>query len=232
MGCNPMTDQKDAWGYVRLSQKGRDGSLEGQKEAIREYCNRQGLNLQTTRNEGDKTSGFNSDRREYQLLREKIRAGDIDAVAVRDRARLARDFDDRLELLTELRSNDVELHVTEDGGKANVADVQSAGIECLLAMMDHVKKKIEIERSKQAVAERLENGYYQGKPPYGLEFDDDGQYLVPGVDFEHVLTIFQLRDDGMSYNKIAKEVPVSSSTVSNICDRREMYAEYAAELHP
>jgi len=225
-----MTKQKDAWGYVRLSQKGRDTSLDEQKDSIRTYARENGLNLQTTRNEGDKTSGFDSERDEYQLVREKIRNDEIDCVIVRDRARLSRDFDDRLSLITDFRASGVEWHVVEAGGLIDVEDEQTAGMECLHAMMDHVKKKIEIERSKAAVAERLENGYYQGKPPYGLEFDDDGQYLVPGEEFEHVLTIFELRDQDQSFNAIAKEVPVSSSTVSNICDRREMYAEYAAEL--
>jgi len=224
-----MSETKDAWGYVRLSQEG-DASLEEQKESIRKYANRHGLNLQTTRNEGNKTSGFNADRHEYQLIREKIRNAEIDAVITRDRARMSRDFDDRLELLTEFRSNEVEWHVVESSGPLGLDDTQKAGIECLHAMMDHVKKMTEIERSKKAIQKRKENGYYQGKPPYGLEFDDEGQYLVASEDFQHVLTVLEMRDNGKSYNAIAQEVPVSSSTVSNICDRREMYAEYAADF--
>jgi len=220
-----MTEQKDAWGYVRLSQEG-DASLEEQKESIRKYANERGLNLQTTRNEGNNTSGFNSDRQEYQLLRGKIRNGEIDAVITRDRARMSRDFDDRLELLTEFRSSEVEWHVVEASGPLGISDTQKAGIECLHAMMDHVKKMTEIERSKKAIKKRQENGYYQGKPPYGLEFDEQGQYLKPSEEFQHVITILELRDQGRSFNSIASEVPVSSSTVSNICDRREMYLEY------
>jgi len=218
-------ENKDAWGYVRLSQEG-DASIEEQKESIRTYARERGLNLQTTRNDGSKTSGFNADREEYQLIREKIREQAIDCIISRDRARLSRDFDDRLSLLSELRKNEVEWHVVEAAGPLNLQDVQQAGMECLHAMMDHVKKKIEIERSKKAIEKRKENGYYQGKPPYGLEFDDEGQYLQASDEFQHVITILELRDEGRSYNSIASEVPVSSSTVSNICDRREMYLEY------
>lgn len=218
-------DTKDAWGYVRLSQEG-DASLEEQKRSIREYANERGMNLQTTRNDGSKTSGFNKDRHEYQILRDKIRNAEIDAVITRDRARMSRDFDDRLALLTQFRSNEVEWHVVEASGPLRLDDVQKAGIECLHAMMDHVKKMTEIERSKKAIQKRKENGYYQGKPPYGLEFDDEGQYLQAAEEFQHVITILELRDEGRSYNSIASEVPVSSSTVSNICDRREMYLEY------
>jgi DNA invertase Pin-like site-specific DNA recombinase len=220
-----MTEQNDAWGYVRLSQEG-DASIEEQKESIRTYARERGLNLQTTRNDGSKTSGFNADREEYQLIRERIREQAIDCLISRDRARLSRDFDDRLSLLSDLRQNGVEWHVVEVGGRLNLQDVQQAGIECLHAMMDHVKKMTEIERSKKAIQKRKENGYYQGKPPYGLEFDDEGQYLQASEEFQHVITILELRDEGRSYNSIASEVPVSSSTVSNICDRREMYLEY------
>jgi len=220
-----MTEQTDALGYVRLSQEG-DASIEEQKESIRTYARERGLNLQTTRNDGSKTSGFNADREEYQLIRERIEEQAIDCLISRDRARLSRDFDDRLSLLSDLRQNEVEWHVVEVGGRLNLQDVQQAGIECLHAMMDHVKKMTEIERSKKAIQKRKENGYYQGKPPYGLEFDDEGQYLQPSEEFQHVITILELRDEGRSYNSIASEVPVSSSTVSNICDRREMYLEY------
>jgi DNA invertase Pin-like site-specific DNA recombinase len=220
----------NAWGYVRLSQEGRDASLAEQKKSIREYARAHDLNLQTTRNDGKNTSGFSTDRDEYQLLRDKLRNGEIDAVIVRDRARLSRDFDERLSLITDFRRTGVEWHVTEANGRLELEHVQQAMFECIHAGMDHIKKKIEIERSKQAVQERLDNGYYQGKPPYGLEFDDDGQYLVPSDEFAHVLTIFQKRDQGESYRSIAQDVPVSRTTVSSICDRREMYAEYAAEL--
>jgi DNA invertase Pin-like site-specific DNA recombinase len=90
--------EKVAWGYVRLSQEGRDLSLEKQKADIREYAKEHDLDLQTTRNDGENTSGFDKTREGYQLLREKIRNSEIDAVIVRDRARLSRDFDDRLQL--------------------------------------------------------------------------------------------------------------------------------------
>lgn len=223
-----MTEQKDAWGYVRLSQEG-DASLEEQKRSIRDYADRNNMNLQTTRNDGANTSGFNKDRHEYQLIRDKICTQEIDAVITRDRARMSRDFDDRLELLTEFRENGVEWHVVESSGPLGLEDVQKAGIECLHAMMDHVKKMTEIERSRKAIRKRKEEGYYQGRPPYGLEFDEDGQYLVPSDDFEHVLTILELRQEGLSYNKIAEQVPVTSTTVSNVVDREEMYLEYAEQ---
>jgi DNA invertase Pin-like site-specific DNA recombinase len=220
---------KAAWGYVRLSQTGREASLDEQKADIREYARaHEDLSLQTTRNDGERTSGFDPDREEYQLVREKIRAADIDAIIVRDRARLSRDFDDRLSLLTDLRQSGVEWHVIEAGGFIDVQDVQQAGMECLHAMMDHYKKMIEIQRSKEAVAERLEKGYDHGAVRFGMAYRDDGKYQVPGEDFDVVEDIFELADEGHTQREIREEVGEALGTISRVLDRREWYEERAA----
>jgi DNA invertase Pin-like site-specific DNA recombinase len=224
----PMTDQKAAWGYVRLSQTGREASLEEQKKSIREYGRDHDLDLQTTRNDGDRTSGFNTDREEYQLVREKIRNGEIDAVVVRDRARLSRDFDDRLQLISEFRASGVEWHVVEAGGRLHLEDVQCAGMECIHAMMDHTKKMIEIERARDAVAERMDSDFDHGRPRFGMQYDDAGEYQVPGEDFDVVRRIFELRDAGATLEEVTDEVSVSKRTVTRVLERREWYLDRAA----
>lgn len=226
-----MTETKSAWGYVRLSQSGREASLAEQKKSIRDYAaDYEDLRLETTRNDGDRTSGFNAEREQYQLLREQIRTGDLDAVIVRDRARLSRDFDDRVRLLSEFRTNGVEWHVIEAGGRLHVEDVQNAGIECLHAMMDHVKKQIEIERSREALAERMEKDYDHGRPKFGMKYDEAGQYQVPGEDFDKVVDIIELRDAGVSYPEIEDEVGVSISTARRVWERRNWYIERTKHL--
>jgi len=226
-----MTETKSAWGYVRLSQSGREASLAEQKKSIRDYAaDYEELQLETTRNDGDRTSGFNAEREQYQLLREQIRTGGLDAVIVRDRARLSRDFDDRVRLLSEFRTNGVEWHVIEAGGRLHVEDVQNAGIECLHAMMDHVKKQIEIERSREALAERMEKDYDHGRPKFGMQYDEAGQYQVPGDDFDKVVDIIELRDDGASYPEIEDEVGVSISTARRVWERRNWYIERTKHL--
>lgn len=223
-----MTDQKAAWGYVRLSQTGREASLDEQKKSIREYARDHDLALQTTRNDGDRTSGFDTDREEYQLVREKIRAGEIDAVIVRDRARLSRDFDDRLQLIQEFRASGVEWHVVESGGRLHLEDVQRAGMEAIHAMMDHTKKMIEIERARDAVAERMDSDFDHGRPRFGMTYDEAGEYQVPGEDFEVVRRIFAKDDKGEMPKEIAADLPVSKSTVERVLERREWYLERAA----
>lgn len=203
---------KGAWGYVRLSGEGREKSLEEQRRSIREYARENGLNLQTTRNDGENTSGFDADRHEYQLLRGKVVADEIDAVITRDRPRLARDFDERLELITIFREVDVEWHVVEAGGRLQLEDVQQAGFECVHAMWDHYKKMIEIQRSRAAIEERKENGCYQGRPPTGLQFADNGCNLERSDRWEDIVTAFEMLENGASNSEVAEEVGIPNVT--------------------
>ena len=221
-----MTETKSAWGYVRLSQSGRETSLAEQKKSIRDYAaDYEELQLETTRNDGDRTSGFNAEREQYQLLREQIRTGGLDAVIVRDRARLSRDFDDRVRLLSEFRTNGVEWHVIEAGGRLHVEDVQNAGIECLHAMMDHVKKQIEIERAREAVQERIDSGHDHGRPPIGFRFDDAGERWVPDREgrFKDVVEAIRMVEHGATYADVQEELGIAPSTMSGVMKRRGRY---------
>jgi DNA invertase Pin-like site-specific DNA recombinase len=219
-----MTSEKTTWGYARLSQRGRDGNLDDQLETVRDYTRAQeDMDLVTTLNEGDLTSGFDSDRPKYQQLLSKIENAEIDAVVVRDRARLSRDFDERLQLIVLFRTTGVELHVVEAGGYINLTDVQTAGMECIHAAMDHFKKMAEIERSREVTENRLDEGYDHGRPPYGLTFDEDGHYWVPGEDYFRALRAIAAREQDWSYRRIESEVEIPRSTARRIVERRETY---------
>ena len=220
-----------AWGYVRLSQEGRDASIDQQKKQIRECANQNELTLETTRNDGENTSGFNGDREGYQQLRNAVSRGKVDAIISRDRARLSRDFDDRLSLLTELRENEVSWYVIEAGGKLGLQDVQQAGLECIHAAMDHIKKMAEIERSKAAMEERRQDGCYQGSPPLGLRFAEDKCHLEKHPEqWDTVEQVIEQRKAGVSMTTIAEEFDVSTATVSRIGSRGiDWYAQKLAE---
>lgn len=218
---------KTAWGYARLSQSGRDGSLDEQLADIREYVrDTDDLELATTLNEGANTSGFNDDRPKYRRLLDNMDSGSVDAVVVRDRARLSRDFDERLRLLTRFRGDGVEWHVVEAGGRINVSDVQTAAMEAMHAAMDHMKKKMEIERSKQVVEERMADpDVDHGGVRFGMKYRDDGRRQVPGEKWKEVERIFELADAGESKRAIARDEQVSASrrTIKKVIDRREWY---------
>lgn len=223
------TDPLSAWGYVRLSQRGREGSLDEQKKAIREYARRnERIELVTTLNEGDLTSGFNAERPKYQQLLNHIQDTTAEAVVVRDRARLSRDFDERLRLVTLFRNTGTELHVVEDGGEIDLEDPLKAGTEAIHAATDHIKKKIEIDRTKEAVKKRMEEGYDHGPPRVGMEYRDDGKYQQPGEDYDLVKRVWELHDQGESYYRIEKETGVAKSTAQRIVENKDWYLKREA----
>lgn len=70
---------------------------------------------------------------------------------------------------------------------------------------------------------RLNNGYWQGGVPFGLTFDDAGQYHVPGTEFQTALTILDDREQGLTYREIAQRQDVSKDTVSGVLGHAEEY---------
>jgi DNA invertase Pin-like site-specific DNA recombinase len=89
-------------------------------------------------------------------------------------------------------------------------------------------KRREIQKSREALERREERGDDQGRPPYGLTYDDDGRRWVPdreSGEFAAALEIIRLREDGSSWGEIADETGVSRSTARGIYDRRERYRQ-------
>ena len=159
-----------------------------------------------------------------------------------DRARLARDFDLRLELLLAFRRNDVDLHVVEERGRAALHDVRGAAMECMKAAMDHTSKMAEIRRAREIVQERRDAGAYQGRPWTGLQFDDDGQYLVPDEDsdeWQAIETVLDRHSDAdevetgnlpltdreitLNQSELARQTCLSREQVRRVLDRRKAY---------
>jgi len=86
-------------------------------------------------------------------------------------------------------------------------------------------KEEEIEKSRRAIERRMEQGYDHGRPRFGMTYDADGEYQVPGEDFDTVLEIFRLNNKGKSRREISDAVYVPLSTVQNVLNRQEWYVE-------
>ena len=216
-------DAPAAIGYVRLSQES-DRSIDAQKADIRSYASENGLRLADVLDDGARTSGFDGDRAEYQRLRELVTAEAVDAVVVRDQSRLSRNKHERLRFLLELDESPVELHSVERG-EIDTSDFNLV-VETAMATADDEHKRKEIERAREETRRRVEQGYYQGKPPFGFTFDDEKKYLVPGDRFGEAVDVLDAVDAGASYREVAAETDVSKSTVGRIVDRRETYERY------
>ncbi len=216
-----------AVGYTRLSQSS-DTSIADQKEAIEEYCEHRGLELLRIYDDGEGSSGFDTERPEYAKVRELMRDGKVGAVVVRDRSRLGRDFDERMQFVLDLRRTNVSLHASREG-EVNLEDPYAVVMESMRAATDDSGKREEIEKAREKVTERVKNGYYQGRPPLGTKFSEDKTRLVPGEKFEVVAAVLNLLNEGVSYRDIHEDTGVSLGSISRINGRREMYEEMMEE---
>lgn len=212
-----------AVGYVRLSQQS-DRSIDAQRTDIRDYCDRSGLTLDAIYNEGEGASGFDNEREEYTKLLSHLREHEVDAVVVRDHARLSRDRKERLQLLLDLDTAGVALHSVERGEPVDLDADWAYVLQAIQATTDDVEKRKEIERSKQETQRRIAAGYYQGRPPVGTCFDAAGEYLVPDPDeWSIVMAAFDKLDEGASYRTIAAETGLSLATLSRLAERGRAY---------
>ena len=216
-----------AVGYTRLSQES-DTSIDRQKRHIRAYADENGLTLEAIYDDGERSSGFDESREEYQRVRERVQSGEIAAVVVNDKRRLARDFDETMRLVLDLREHDVEAHTFQEG-RLDLSDPVQAAVEVLQAASEHEAKKKEIERAREAVQERIESGYDHGRPPIGLRFDDAGERWVPDREgrFADVVEAIRMVEDGATYRDVQEELGIAPSTLSGVMDRRDRYLQEA-----
>lgn len=224
------TDQSTltADGYTRLSQDS-DRSIPRQKEKIKEWVeNHPDTALNKIFDDGRWSTGFSTeDRDEWQRVLKRIQNGENDMVVADGKRRFARDFDDTMELIVACRRNNVQLVDTKEG-PLDLNDPMNVAIELVQAASEHEAMQRYIEKSIKESTQRMESGYYHGEPPVGLTFDEDKQYLIADEDeFDEVLSVLELREQGLAFRRIADEVSWSHPTVSKIVKRREQYEAVA-----
>ena len=220
---------KIAVGYTRLSQKS-DASIDDQKQEIRELADEQGFQLTRIYNDGELASGFDSERPEYLQMQTDLEDGLADVLIVRGRDRLSRDKRERSMLMYDIEDWDIELWTTTDRTRIELNSDEAWLIEMIQAYMDDVSKRREIQRARVKIQQRVDAGYHQGRPRYGTEFDEQSEQLVPGDDFEDVMTAIEMREDGESLRTIVAATTIpSTSTVSRVLERKDWYQRLVRE---
>ena len=153
-------------------------------------------------------------------LLDDLRDGEYDYLCAYDDTRLARDqFYWEIERAAEVGGCEIE-YVKEPPEDHLTFRVQRA-------VESEVKIK-EIEKAAKAVEIRKEQGFYQGRPPTGLTFDESGEHLKPEPEeWGDVCRVFELRDRDHSYREIADDTGLPKSTIADVLNRgREFYEEY------
>jgi len=145
----------------------------------------------------------------------RVRAGEYDYLVAYDDRRICRDG-----------YFEVIRHACVEGDcqLAYVAEVAEDDLtHDIKRRVERDTKEEEIQKARDAIEARKKKGYDHGRPKFGMRYDDDGHYQVPGERFDDVLEVLRLREEGLSFPKIEAETGISKSTVQNVVDRREWY---------
>lgn len=214
---------KRARGYVRLSQTS-EVSIENQIEDIEEYCEQHdGLELDFIYNEGQRASGWDDSREQYQEMLADAEAREFDVLVVAHGSRLGRDKLERLDVFTDLANKwDVEFHTCRRG-YVDPDLPEDILMEVFHSLSDDEGKGAEVERLVDAIEKKVDAGHYHGAPKFGTKYSDDKTCLVAGDEFDLAVEVLDCRERGMSYREIQDETGCDLARINRIIENEHVY---------
>lgn len=210
--------------YVRVSTEAQfeEGySIDAQIERLKKYCESKNYgNIEVFEDGG--WSGSNIDRPALQRLIEAIKMRQVARVLVFKLDRLSRSQKDTLFLIEEIfLPYGVEFcSLNESFDTATPYGKAMIGVLSVFAQLERENIR---ERTQMGMLERIKKGYWRGggNPPFGYDYDQDNDMLVPNADAAKVRQIFNLYLQGFSITKLAKLFGISSdANVTAILDRQ------------
>lgn len=212
--------------YARVSTSEQD--LDHQEDNLWNYATDDldipGGEIETLR---DKSTGTNTDRSGYREMMERVRAGEVEAIVVREVTRLGRTMREISENIHEVvEDHGVGLYVMNDsievepGGELSMQDKMLLNVLAWAAELE--AKKIR-ENTIAGLRAAEAAGKWTSRPPYGFTTDDDG-YLQPTEEFGSAVEAIEAVEElGWSHRKAARHTGVPRRTVPNILERKELY---------
>ena len=205
IGKNTSNNKKTGL-YIRVStnvQFEEGYSVGAQTEKLEKYCNYQEIDNYDLYIDGG-YSGSNLNRPEMKRLIKEIQEGKVESVVVVKLDRLSRSQKDTIYLLEDVfEANGVgfislneNFDTTTPYGKAMVG---------ILSVFAQYERENIRERTQMGITERIKTGKWRGtKPPFGYDYNNGDDVLVPNKDAETVRKIFELYKEGYSTYALAK----------------------------
>lgn len=217
-----MTNKK-ARGYVRLSQTS-EVSIDNQIDDIEEYCEQHdSLELDHVYNEGERASGWDDSREQYQQMLADARDGEFDALIVAHGSRIGRDKVERIDRFGDLNNKwGIQFHTCKRGFVDPDAPSDLL-MEVFHSLSDDEGKGAEVEQLTSAIEKKIEHGEYHGAPKFGTEYSKDKTALVASNGFETALAIITLREQEHSYREIKNKTGCDLAKISRVLDNEEVY---------
>lgn len=206
------------YGYVRVStgrQVSEGESLTAQRRTLEGYAMMHGMALDCVFEErgvsGSKPIG---DRPEGARLLSRLNQGDIVITPKLDR--MFRSALDALDVLAQLKSRSVSLHMIDLGG-----DVTGNGISKLVFTILSAVAEAERDRTRERIVDvkrdqKSRGQYLGGSMPFGFQRGKDGSLLPNPVQQAAIEFARQLRGKGWSLRSISEALYAQGHSISHV----------------
>lgn len=202
-----METKKNAIGYVRVSTKeqGDKFGVEAQKEAIEKYANENGFCIIDW--VYDNVSGVVEDRDGWNriIIDPKVQDPPYKAVIVFKSDRVARELNLYFYFEWLLKKKGVELISVNDGFPDVPKEYKGIIKSFILFSAEQERNNITLRTSGGRTIKAKTGGYAGGRCPFGYKVEK-GELVIDNYESEVVKLIFNLRNNGMSYNHIAQNL--------------------------
>jgi len=212
--------------YCRVSTE--EQSLARQREATAEYAQDEfGVNLGEIDFYEDRSTGTDTDRRDYQQMMADVEAGELDAVVVKSISRIARSNRDLDKTVGQFVDHETGIHFIDEPIQVDTQGredpVQRMLLQVLGAFAEFEAKMVQ-QRTREGIAARMEadEEYHHGRPPIGFESDNGKLYQNERYD-QIGATLELVIEDKLSKRQAAHELNTSRKTIDRALERRELY---------
>ena len=207
-----------AVGYIRVStdEQVQEGvSLDNQRKRIEAFCVAKDWEMVDVYEDAGK-SGKDLKRAGIQQLISDAKAGKFGIVVIYKLDRLTRSVKDLGYLIELFDKHEIAFSSVSDNFDTTTANGRL--VLNILGSVAQWERDIIAERTKEALAHKRELGQKTGGDvPFGYDVAEDGTLVENPKEQKVAHHVRQLRDEGMSYNAIAKALNSKGYTTKRGC---------------
>ncbi|MDD6408122.1 master DNA invertase Mpi family serine-type recombinase [Lactobacillus equicursoris] len=194
------------YGYIRVSTDKQ--TVENQRFEIEEFSKKRNITIDSWTSEV--VSGTKkADERLLGDLLKGLKKGD--RLIVSELSRLGRNLLQIMSILNYLMEKDIVLLTVKEGYELG-NNINSKVLAFAFGLSAEIERNLISQRTKEALARKKAEGVILGRPKGQAKLSTYKLYKYKNE-------IIRLRDEGMSFNKIAKKYQVNRATVSKFIKR-------------
>lgn len=201
------------YAYIRVSTSKQ--SAENQKYEIKKFCKEKGIKIDFWCEETISGLKKISDRKLGKLMN-KLKEDDI--LIVTELSRLGRSLLQIMSVLNHCMDNNIRVFTVKEKYELG-NNINSKVLAFAFSLSAEIERNLISDRTREALARKKAEGIVLGRPK-GKKTELTRLKL-----YKHRNTIFRLRNEGVSYNKIAKKYNVNRLTVSNFIKRYNLESD-------